>query len=428
MPTSVRFSARLGLGVGAIALVGCVGDTPINTPQPDATADGPVIGTDGGADVVTPDAAPDAGPPPCGAPGESCCVAPLAPCGDGLTCTTNTKKCAVSDAWAIGEYATYAPNNGGFVTQIVTAHYDGATWTQGKEVLTDFGFTTYRAQDIYQSGDLVRALVTKASNIGGKMYGWNSVSWAECKSGGSCIGPTTNADLWAVTSVLNGGNTEFWVAGTNVMYRCPNGNSSCSLVTNGIVGGVGTSTFAGTTAQDLWYGVGDHVLRFNGTAWSSMSVGDAATMGDVAKDDIWIGSKQLRHWDGNAWSNAFLVDGALTPGLIFSISGAASKDVFAVGNDSGVGSFAAHWDGTGWKKTTLPAGTAGVTDVWAPSPIEAFVVGRKEPATNKAVIARWDGTTWTEMPTPSYTYPQEQSAGTLKWVAITGRARPRRAP
>ena len=38
----------------------------------------------------------DAPPPPCGAPGETCCKAPLAPCEDGLTCSANA--CMVSDA------------------------------------------------------------------------------------------------------------------------------------------------------------------------------------------------------------------------------------------------------------------------------------------------------------------------------------------
>jgi hypothetical protein len=391
----------------------------------DAPAMDAAVG-DGGPDaMMTNDAGmeAEAGPPPCGAPGETCCSMPMAPCGDGLICTTNTKICAVSDAWALGEYKTYHPQDG-FVTELVTAHYDGTSWTLGKPVVTEFGFTTSYAVDIYQLGSAIRVVANK-SNIG-TMYDWNGVSWGVCKLGNLCVGPTTTNSLWAITSVTNNGNPEFWLAGSNLMYRCPAGASQCTSVTNGITGSWGSGGFAGTTAQDLWYSVFDHVLLFNGTSWSPMTVADARTMGDVGKDDIWIGDKQLRHWDGKAWSNAYLIDGAQAPGLIFSISGSGSQDVFAAGSDGNTtASFAAHWDGSGWKKTTLPA-VADIQKIWAPSPVEAFTVGAKSPAANTGMIVHWDGKAWSTMTSPTVTYSGEQQPGALKWISITGRARPRR--
>lgn len=409
-----------------VALGGCVGDEPTVS---DAGKDSSVVDS-GGDDVVVADSPVDvapeaeAGPPPCGYPGEDCCMAPLAPCNDGLTCSTSSpKKCMVSEAWAVGSYSAVTSSN--FVQDIVVAHYDGSTWTVGTRVnaFTDFG-NSYYPVDIYEHNTNVRVITNEADV--GHMYWWNSVSWANCGLGQSCIGPTMTVPVWAVTSVDNGGSTDYWLAGTSTMYRCANGASSCSSVTTGITGSWGTGAFAGQTGQDLWYSVFDHVLHYDGTQWSSTSVADAYTIGAVATNDVWIGQKQLRHFDGNAWSSAYLVEGSQTPGTVLSIGGTGPNDVHAVGNDqtqSG-GSFAAHWDGTQWKLETLPS-MAHVQKVWAPSPIEAFVVGGKATSSNVGVIAHWDGTTWTEMPSPTVSYPGETQPGGLVWVSVTGQARPR---
>jgi hypothetical protein len=406
-----------------LVISACVGDAPVQNPPPDgSTADVVVPNDAGGVDQSAPiDAAPDA-PPPCGAAGETCCVAPLVPCNDGLSCTTNTKKCLASDVWAVGEYKTYAPNNGGFVTLIVTAHYDGATWTRGKDVLSDNALSAAYPVTIYQSGTSVRVVTNKSPN--GAMWSWNTVTWQECKLGNACVGPTPTGYYWALTSVSNGGNRDFWLAGSNQMYRCASGASNCTSVMTGIPGNsVGSGHFAGDTAQDLWFTVLDHVIHYDGTQWSSTAVQDAIAIGEVAPNDVWVGYKLLRHYDGKTWSNGYQIDGAATPGLIFDIAAIASNDLWAVGNDN-TASFAAHWNGTDWKKTALPPMNQ-TASIYAPSSSDVFVVGSKPTATNTGVIAHWDGTKWTEMPTPTLTYPQEQSAGTLKWVSISGAARKR---
>lgn len=398
---------------------GCVGDSSV-VPTPDASSD--VTVTDTSVDAPANDAGTEAeaGPPPCGAPGETCCGAPFAPCADGLSCTNN--KCMISDAWAVGTYITVTSQD--FVTEIVTAHYDGTAWTLGKPVKVDTGLASYEPIDIYQRDTDVRVIANE--NDIGSMYWWNGVSWAICQTGNSCVGPNpSSTSLWALTSVTNNGSVDYWVAGTNLMDRCANGASSCASLSTGISGSWGTGNFAGQTSQDLWYSVFDHVLHFTGTTWSAMTVADARTINDVGTNDLWIGDQQLRHYDGNAWSNAYLVDSAKTPGLIFSISGAASNDVFAVGNSNSSASFAAHWDGSGWKMTTLPA-IANVQKVWAPSRIEAFTVGAQSASSNTGVIAKWDGTKWATMASPTVTYPGETQTGTLNWVSVTGRARARR--
>ncbi len=382
-------------------------------------------GTDAGADASPPvDAAKDgdaaeAGPPLCGAPGESCCDAPLAPCAEGLGCFN--KKCRVNDAWALGEY--HAVTSTALVTVIVAAHYDGATWTRSLDVLTDTGLTPYRLIDLHvTTSGTIRALVTK-QNVG-KMMNWNGVAWLECKLGNACLGPS-GEDLQAMTAVTNGG-VEFWLSAVNKMFRCQ--QSTCTQESTGIPGTWGSGAFAGTTSQDLWYSQFDHVLHFDGAKWGSTAVADAYTIGEFAVNDLWIGTKQLRHWDGKAWSTPYLADGAQLPGTTFSIAGSATNDGWAVGMDttSAAPSFAAHWDGAAWTKKALPTGSAHVQRVYAPSPIDAFVVGDKTPPDAIGLIAHWDGTSWVETPGPKVTYTGETQPGALRWFFVAGRARPRR--
>lgn len=367
----------------------------------------------------------EAGPPPCGYPGEDCCAAPLAPCNDGLTCSTSSpKKCLVSEAWAVGDYSTVTPGPT-LVHQIVTAHYDGSSWTLTAPAFTATGFgASYNAIDVYEHGTDVRVLTNQA-NVG-HMYRFSGGGWLACGTGQNCVGPDLTSYVWAVTSVDNGGSNDYWVAGSSTMYRCASGDNSCMSVTNGIAGSWGQGAFAGDTAQDLWYSAFDHVLHFDGTSWSSTTVADAFTIGQVAPDDLWIGDKQLRHFDGKTWSSAYLIDNSQAPGDIWSIGGTGPNDVHAVGNDGTQtgGSFAAHWDGTGWHMKALPAMTH-VQKVWAPSPTEAFVVGAATSGGAAGVIARWDGTSWKEMPSPTVTYSGETSPGSLVWVSVTGEARPR---
>ena len=412
------------VGLLPLAAASCVGDTPV-TPTPGNDASTPDTSTDA---VVTPDSASDsnveaeaeAGPPPCGAPGETCCLTPLAPCGDGLTCSTGPKKCMVNDAWVVGEYGTFTNT---IVQEIPSAHYDGATWTKQPDVALDVGvLTSYHAIDAYESPSAQVRAITSKQNVS-QEWNFNGVVWQECKLGNSCVGPS-GKELYSVISVTNSGSEEFWLSGLNLMYRCASG--ACTQAMTGLPGTFGQGTLAGTTAQDIWYSGLSSVYRYDGSKWTTTALADAYSIGQQATNDVWVANQQFRHWDGKNWTGPFLADGALTPGFVHSISGSGPKDIHACGSDNSGGSFIAHYDGVTWTKKTLPAGVANLRRVWAPSPIEAFAVGSKATLGHTAVILHWDGVAWTEMPSPNITYSGEASGqGGLAWYAVTGRARPR---
>jgi hypothetical protein len=424
----LTFSFAVAATAGFPACVGDSTTTPTDSGTDVTTGNDGSQNVDTGTDApTTSDANNDAAPPPCGYAGEDCCKAPLAPCGDGLTCSTGSPaKCMVSEAWAVGSYSVVMQGQTYPNTVFVTAHYDGTTWTLGKTIKSiAFDLNSYDPIDIYENTNEVR-VITDEANIGHE-YWWNGVSWAECTPQNSCDGPTQTTDVWAITSTTNNGSVDYWLAGTGVMYRCPS-TSTCAKVT-GVPGNIGQGKFAGETSQNLWYSSVDHVYHFDGTTWTSTSIADAEGLYDVSSTDMWMGYKQLRHWDGNAWNGPYLIGGSQTPGLIWSIGGAATDDVFAVGYDPNTsGSFAGHWDGTTWKLTTLPTGITGAQKVYAPSRIEAFTVGGATPSDNKGLIAHWNGTAWSAMTPPTVSVTGEKAPGGVAWLAVTGRAQPRRTP
>jgi hypothetical protein len=132
---------------------------------------------------------------------------------------------------------------------------------------------------------------------------------------------------------------------------------------------------------------------------------------------VWVGDTTLQHWDGTKWSDELVIDGAPAPGIITSISGSSSTDVWAVGYNGSDGAhpaFSAHWDGLTWSLKPLPAGTAEAPSVYAPSPIEAFIAS----ATG---VYRWNGTDWQKMTLPIV----DAGSGAPSWSYIAGAAKPR---
>jgi len=152
----------------------------------------------------------------------------------------------------------------------------------------------------------------------------------------------------------------------------------------------------GVAADDLWaigglghdgYG-GDPVaplaLRWNGTAWSQVSLPSAGSgftivkvddVAALASNDVWIvGSAfsftQLRevpyyfHWTGGGWQHGAMTVG----GRFFGVAAVSSSQVYAVGT-----SLVARWTGSTFvqESITVPgglsdaSGVAGTGHVWA---------------------------------------------------------------
>jgi hypothetical protein len=410
----------------------CVGDDPVSTGDGNGSSSGDGGGStssggpssssggtsssgganeDGGGDTNV--------EPQCGYPGEDCCASPALACKAGTVCGTSNNKCMISELVAVGEYEEIQAGPS-FTAHISSAFYDGKDWTSGPDVFSEAALSSYSATDLISTAP-GNHFVTLFKSATGKMFNYSSGQWRKCEPGQSCVGPSaTPPALWSVARISN----DNWIGATNAIYRCVAG-SGCSNQNAGLESTTwGTGKLVGTATQDIWYSANTRAFHFNGTTWTIHDNLKARTIFEIGKSDVWVGDTTLQHWNGTAWSTEFAIDGTPAPGIITSISGSSSKDVWAVGYNgsaSGHPAFAAHWDGISWTMLggkNLPADAAEAPFVYAPSPLEAY-------AAMDSGVYKWNGTQWTKMTFPII----DAGAGEQpRWKYVTGPAVPRPVP
>jgi hypothetical protein len=204
--------------------------------------------------------------------------------------------------------------------------------------------------------------------------------------------------------------------------------------------------FWGFAPDDLYAVTGVSLLRWNGSAWSTVDFGGAIVPTDLqsiwgtSDDDLWLGdalNSQVFHWNGSVWVTtiAQTVDvedlwgvpggpgGPLYASGTFGISrfsgsawssatgaaimgGASGLWGFGAGDLWAVGSFGtlAHWDGAGWTDTTpidnanfLPGGES----VWGAASDDVWAVG------DLGAVNHWDGKSWTQVLVGTFPYYPE---------------------
>ncbi|RMI37782.1 hypothetical protein EBO15_34940 [Actinomadura harenae] len=170
-----------------------------------------------------------------------------------------------------------------------------------------------------------------------------------------------------------------------------------------------------TSASNVWVAgqktdksSGYHrALVWNGTTWKSHDLGAGYWPGGVVTTgpkSTWVFSATAdyaRFWNGSSFKNQKI---GVWPR---AIGGTKSTDLWAVGHLKGVPSVA-HWNGTSWKRTPVPAipnldtnGEAASTfnsvvpvsssNVWAAGTIYTKVGGK---TVTKALLGHWNGTAW----------------------------------
>jgi hypothetical protein len=148
------------------------------------------------------------------------------------------------------------------------------------------------------------------------------------------------------------------------------------------------------------------LLRWNGTAWSTVTVpGDTGSFDSVSgssANDVWVaGSQTTWHWNGSSWTSAST--GAYD---VADVAAVGPKNAWAVGNDDEGGSptgTALHWNGAKWKPVDMPftarrIGAVNAKDVWAVGEVG-----------DQPAAEHWDGTSWTASPLPQVPVPSGES-------------------
>lgn len=171
------------------------------------------------------------------------------------------------------------------------------------------------------------------------------------------------------------------------------------------------------SANDIWavgYGSSGTLTRhWDGTNWNqvpSPNAGytDLQDVYAISTDDVWaVGTSGpntfTMHYDGTAWTIVPSPNPSYGNNYLYSVSGAAHNDVWAVGygdyNNSGM---ALHWDGTQWTSVYMPAvgrGSNYLHAVAAVSANDVWAMGETQYGPYTAIL-HWNGSMWSDASTP----------------------------
>jgi hypothetical protein len=241
--------------------------------------------------------------------------------------------------------------------------------------------TTSNNSDIYFSRSLTGTLtsfsppVNLSANAGASLH-------PRVTSSGSSV-----SVVWDDTSVLYGlsavwGSTlnfkDVYLAGKGgrIYHSADQGQSWAKQIVNtpsdfnGIWGSGSADIYAA--------GAGGTIAHFNGSAWSSATVGTStlnSVWGSGASDVYAVGAGgTIAHFNGSAWSSATVGTSTLN-----SVWGSGASDVYAVG----AGGTIAHFNGSAWSSTTV--GTSTLNSVWGSGASDVYAVGAG------GTILHWDG-------------------------------------
>ncbi|WP_432928968.1 hypothetical protein ACQPZZ_03820 [Microbispora sp. CA-135349] len=154
------------------------------------------------------------------------------------------------------------------------------------------------------------------------------------------------------------------------------------------------------------------VQRFDGGSWTVIPGSPPYELKAVtatSNRDVWVfGPGKAARWNGRAWTTLSLGGFSAT-----DADAAGAKDVWAVAESS---ASARHWNGSSWKSVRLPARAAAVDaftagDVWA-----AGTTG------DRPAIMRWNGRSWALAPTPAIKLPAPDAAAVLNDIAVVSPA------
>lgn len=191
-----------------------------------------------------------------------------------------------------------------------------------------------------------------------------------------------------------------------------------------------------SSPSDIW-AVGDSVLHYDGTKWSSfrpaMSSQISSLNGVVAISPAlaWAAGNVnpstgtpgqiIERWDGRQW-NVFPgpTFAAGDQPSIFAMTSTSANDIWAIGSllsDGGqlLSFLFEHWDGKTWTATSSISNDAFLFGASADAPNDVWAVGFNGPENDDSntLALHYDGSAWTQTVTPSVGTGANQFNGVL---------------
>jgi hypothetical protein len=162
----------------------------------------------------------------------------------------------------------------------------------------------------------------------------------------------------------------------------------------------GSSRVHAFAEDDAWMATGsDVVAHWDGTTWTPMKVagGVVSSLWGVASNDLYaagyempqgaFGQGVVRHWDGKTWKIV-----ATSPKALVSVWGSGPNDIYA----GGWGFSLLHFDGTSWQETATkidPTLSIIYQAIDGTGPDDVWVASNNGDGGNP--LRHFDGTTWT---------------------------------
>lgn len=258
--------------------------------------------------------------------------------------------------------------------------WNGSSWT--------FLTRMYAPTGIYASpagGGYMQNLTSQMYKVTSGGYGTVTSPTADISGTSGIIG------LWGVD-----GNNVFTSGPQGVLYKF-NGTSWSTIQTP--VKEVGVfNKGAGSAANDMWLvGRAGIVAHWDGTKVTSdranVFSGEITNVWGSSPTDVWFvtDKRTVVHYDGISYRESPPLLAGVNDAL-FGIGGSGPKDVWLCGGENNV-AVMLHYDGTSWKKSTLPTLLTMVEKsmnvVWASSPSNAWAWGG-----SITTGIKWDGNSW----------------------------------
>ena len=223
------------------------------------------------------------------------------------------------------------------------------------------------------------------------------------------------SNVWAVgqdsgTPQINHWNGTSWSRSALPSGPCSVFEADCAFT--GVSGDSASDVIAvgqGTIPTSSGWVTEELAYRWNGTAWSQLTVPSTAGYGEMehiqafSPTDAWVvgtgssGSANVAtalQWNGSTWTQAGTPVSTANNLSVNAISGSSASDIWVVGQTVTPGyhnrqftSVIMHYNGSAWTQVTSPD-NSGLMDVDAVSPTDAWAI-----AADGAVLT-WNGTSW----------------------------------
>jgi hypothetical protein len=288
------------------------------------------------------------------------------------------------------------PNNV-YIGSDVVWHWNGATWSP----IYQPGNSGFPVRGVWGAGSLESTWVLGADGILGVSRG---LLVPEAEAGGALWG--TGEDVFAIADT---GDPDTGMPGTSTFRHLRKGAAPATLPPPPLTG----VSLWGSAVDDIWASgwdapgdpsqglppFGSNVARWDGFEWAALKTPRSGTGGPPrlfgsSASDVWAISAtgdSAMHWDGQAWSEPYALEGGCLSAWSRSLT-----EAYCLGGPSAI----SRWDGTSW--SSMPSGTDQLlTDVWG-TDRDVFVVGM-----NGTILRLEDGERWTAMPSGMWNYPAQ---------------------